>query len=157
MRIRHKKKIAVFTLTQLILFQTSDCYFLSVKMQNKNVKHQPSTKYLYFHKKKTWSCSFLEKNRKIKKFLLPTDQFFFQHVNWNTAFFFFFLRLRSNTIMFSQTSKASLKNIHNTFILRIQKDKYNFFFCIRCLFSEVLTSVTCIVVLAVFSRLFCNN
>ena len=26
------------------------CYFLSVKMQNKKVKHQPLTNYLYFHK-----------------------------------------------------------------------------------------------------------
>ena len=45
------KKIAVFPLTQPTLFQTSDsAIFLSIKMQNKTVKHQPSTKYLYFHK-----------------------------------------------------------------------------------------------------------
>ena len=29
---------------------TRFCYFLSVKMQNKKIKHRPSTKYLYFHK-----------------------------------------------------------------------------------------------------------
>ena len=41
-----KKKIALFPLTWPTLFQTPD----SVKMQNKTVKHGPSTKYLYFHK-----------------------------------------------------------------------------------------------------------
>ena len=58
-------------------------------MQNKKVKHRPSTKYLYFHKitgptlffsgeeeKKKKKKKKIEKNIK-KEFLLPTDQFFF--------------------------------------------------------------------------------
>ena len=45
----------MFPLTRPTLFQTPDwAIFLSVKMQNKKKKkknkHQPSTKYLYFHK-----------------------------------------------------------------------------------------------------------
>ena len=47
-------------------------------MQNKKVKHRPSTKYLYlFIKLQARTCSFLEKNRKIKKcfFYLPTKFF----------------------------------------------------------------------------------
>ena len=55
------------------------CYFLSVKTQNKKVKHWPTTKYLYFHKIKSLTpVLFRRKNRKIKKkFLLRTDQIFF--------------------------------------------------------------------------------
>ena len=89
-----RKKIGVFPLARPTLFQTPDSViFLSVKMKNKNIKHRPSTKYLYFHKTTGPTLFFSEeKNRKIKKkkVFLPTDQFFFfffffQHVNGNTA------------------------------------------------------------------------
>ena len=51
------KKIAVFPLARPTLFQITDCYFLSVKMQNKKVKHCPSTKYLFFF----FCCFFFHK------------------------------------------------------------------------------------------------
>ena len=55
-------------------------------MQNKKVKHRPSTKYLYFHKI-TDPTQFFSGDK--KKFLLPTDQIIFQHVCGDTAIFFF--------------------------------------------------------------------
>ena len=76
--LRRKKKIAVFPLTLLTLFHTLLCYFLSVKVQNKKVKHRPSTKYLYFYKI-TGPILFFsgEKQKNKKKFLQPTDQIFY--------------------------------------------------------------------------------
>ena len=83
------KRIVVFPLTRPTMFQTPD-YFLSVKMQNIKVKHRPSTKYLFFFHKITGPTLFFfwRKNRKKKKFLLPTDQIFFQHVSGNTVIFY---------------------------------------------------------------------
>ena len=51
-------------------------------MQNKNVKHRPSTKYLHFHKITGPFLFFSgekieKKKKKKKKILLLTDQFFF--------------------------------------------------------------------------------
>ena len=45
-----KKNSCVSTNSTNPISNSPLCYFLSVKMQNKKVKHQPSTKYLYFHK-----------------------------------------------------------------------------------------------------------
>ena len=80
------------TVTILAIFRPTDpvsntllCYFLSVKMQNKKLKHRPSTKYLYFHKITGPTLFFSGENRN-KKFLLPTDQNFFQHVSRNSYF-----------------------------------------------------------------------
>ena len=59
-------------------------------MQNKKVKHRPSTKYLYFFiQLQARPVLFWRKNRKIKKSFsyLPI---FFQHVSETQLFFFFF-------------------------------------------------------------------
>ena len=57
-------------------------------MENKKVKHRPSTKYLYFHKITGPTLFFSgEKTENKKKFHIPTDQIFFQHVSGNTAIF----------------------------------------------------------------------
>ena len=63
-------KIAVFPLTRTTLYQTAD----SVKVQNKNVKHRPSTKHQYFHKITDPTLFF--SREKIEKKNLPTDQLF---------------------------------------------------------------------------------
>ena len=93
-----RKKIAVFPLTRQILFQTPDCYFLSVKMQNKKVKQGPSTKYLYSHKITGLTLFFYgEKIKKKKSFskkkksfsYLPTKFFFSMSVETQLLFFFF--------------------------------------------------------------------
>ena len=71
----------MFALTRSTLFQTPDsAIFLSVKMQNKQVKRRSSTtKYLYFHTITGPTLFFSgEKNKKNKKkFLLSIDQIFF--------------------------------------------------------------------------------
>ena len=77
--IRRKKNCVSTNPTDLVS-NARLCYFLSVKMQNKKVKHRPLTKHLYFHKITGPTLFFSgEKNRKIKKkkFLLPTNLFFF--------------------------------------------------------------------------------
>ena len=85
------KRIVVFPLTRPTMFQTPD-YFLSVKMQNIKVKHRPSTKYLFFFfvKLQARPCFFsgekIEKNK--KKFLLPTDQIFFNMLAETRLFFY---------------------------------------------------------------------
>ena len=58
---------------------SNSAIFLSVKMQNKKIKHRLSKQYLYFHKITDPTLFFSgEENRKIKKkFLLPTDQIVF--------------------------------------------------------------------------------
>ena len=84
----------MFPLTRPTLFQTPDCYFLSVKMQNKKVKHRPSTKYWYFHTITGLTLFFSgEKNRKIKKSFsyLLTKLFFSMLVE--TQLFFSCLRI----------------------------------------------------------------
>ena len=85
-------KKAMFALTRQTLFQTPDCYFLSVKMQNKKVKHIPSTKYPYFHKiTGPTVCFSAEKLEKVKKkFSYLLTNFFFQHVILFLFFFFFY-------------------------------------------------------------------
>ena len=69
------------SITRLTLFQTpNSAIFYSVKMQNKKVKHWPSTKYLIFIQLQAWPFFSVEKIENKKKFLLPTNQIFFQDV-----------------------------------------------------------------------------
>ena len=93
----------MFPLTRPILFQAPDsAIFLSVKMQNKKVKHRPLTKYLHFHKI-TGRILFFSGEKIEKKFLLPTDQVL-QHVSGNTAFF------ALNSIMLVNIKKTLIGN-----------------------------------------------
>ena len=83
-------------------------------MQNKNVKHRPSTKYLYFHKitGPTLFC-FGEKVEKYKKNVSPAYRpTFFQHVSGNTASF---LHLTCTVLL----SYKLIRSNHIFFICRL--------------------------------------
>ena len=89
-------KIAVFPLTRPTTFQTPDfAILLSLKMQNKKVKHRPATKFpfffFFFLNYRPDPVLFWRKNRKIKKKVSPTYQpNFFQHDRGNTAILLFY-------------------------------------------------------------------
>ena len=56
-------------------------------MQNKKVEHPPSTKYSYFHKITGPTLFFSGEKIEKKKFLLPTDHFFFSILVKTQLFF----------------------------------------------------------------------
>ena len=97
------------------------CYFLLVKMQNKKVKHQPSTKYLYFHKNYTSDPVLFWRKQQKKKFLLPTDHFF-QHVSGNAAIVLFYALFQKTGLVFHAECLHHRQSAWNVkFILDLKK------------------------------------
>ena len=129
----------MFPLTRPTLFQTPDCYFLSVKMQNKKVKHRPSTQYPYFHK-----IILCRKNRKIeKKFLQPTDQIFFSILVETQLYFtlYTFLWAWQSTLTFRGVLKSN-HNMRKDYLPHVQttQDKFKVSSLTGC--SRSLTKIT---------------